>query len=103
MRFIVFIVYWLSHFNWNWLTEIQHIVDSGNSSLLQILRQAQQNTTEPKVGELTNFNSKNFSLTFGNFIFYIIKKYYIMMDSMIVLIINVLNRSKLQILLSLPQ
>jgi len=44
--------------------EIQHIVDSGNSSLLQILRQAQQNTTEPKVGELTNFNSKNFSLTF---------------------------------------
>jgi len=33
--------------------EIKHIVGGGNSTLLHILRRAQQNVTEPKVGELT--------------------------------------------------
>jgi len=40
--------------------EITHIVNSGDATLLHILRQAQQNVTAPKVGELT----KNYSLTY---------------------------------------
>jgi len=51
-------------FLWIGSAEITHIVNSGDATLLHILRQAQQNVTAPKVGELT----KNYSLTYGNFI-----------------------------------